>query len=92
MSLHQTPSSTTLGRPSQRIDDTLPVSTRLAYLPLAVFGLGPLLPLIGLMYIVKLIDSSKNSDAACDECLGPDECPYFHCCREPHTACVLSER
>lgn len=92
MSLPQMPGSASPGRSTQRINDSLPVSTRLAYLPVAVFGLAPLLPLIGLMYLVKLLDSSKIPDAACDECLGPDGCPYFHCCRESYAAYAPSER
>ena len=92
MSLQQPPSSTTPGRQSPKTGDFHPVTSRLVYLPLAILGLGPLLPVIGLMYLVKLVDSCKNSGTTCDECPGPGRCPYFHCCREPKATCDPSER
>lgn len=67
-----------------QIRKVMSLATRLAYLPVAVIGLGPLLPVITLMCFVKWIDrKSETRSGTCDECPGPWGCPHFRCCREP---------
>ena len=59
------------------------VAVQMAYWPLAILGLGPLLPVIGFMYVARLMEFARHSPSIAADCPGPGHCPYFHCCREP---------